>query len=116
MKAKYANLSHALFVTVVLIAAIISPPAILAEEAQSVDCLVMRDHDGLLPDLIDDDSLIAIDYGAFVLISARPDLVEDLVASGVSVEDLSSKRLIRLGDYVFDPVDGPGFLPAHLRL
>ncbi|MBN2209437.1 MAG: S8 family serine peptidase [Candidatus Coatesbacteria bacterium] len=106
--------------TVFLLTAILFLGALLAasgadSELDERACLVTRQPDGSLPDAIDD-SLVVLDYGSFVLVNLRLLAIEQLIASGVVVEDLSGRTLVRLGNYTFDPVDGPGLLPAALRL
>ncbi len=104
-----------LIITFLLLGAFPTPSG-GAFEPDPKACLVMRQPDGSLPNAVDDDSLIVLDYASFVLVNLRPSAIEQLVASGVVVEDLSERTLVRLGDYVFDPVDGPSFLPSGLRL
>ena len=116
MRINRANLLACLFAGAFSLLTVFSPLSIRAFESEPKDCLVMRQSDGSLPDAIDDDSLIVLDYGSFVLVNLRATAIEELVASGLSVEDLSGRTLIRLGGFVFDPVDGPGFIPAALRL
>jgi len=116
MKANQTALPASFLIIAFLLLGAFPTPSGGAFEPDLSACLVMRQPDGSLPDAIDDDSLIVLDYGSFVLVNLRASAIEQLTASGVVVEDLSERTLVRLGDYVFDPVDGPSLLPTDLRL